>query len=94
MRQERRLTALYAAEPSVLKTTRHGDTLCYALVLPGRKSAFRAGLAGLLPGRHRNRPFGRPKAGRRAEFGAFPVAVRPKSGPEGRFTGRKHYRVT
>ncbi len=48
--------------------------------LPGRI------LAGLLPGRHRNRP-GRPKAGRRADFGSFPVAVRPKSGPEGRFFG-------
>ncbi len=24
---------------------------------------------------------------------AFPVAVRPKSGPEGRFTARKHYCV-
>jgi hypothetical protein len=38
--------------------------------------------------------FGRPKAGRRADFGAFPVAVRPKPGPEGRSTARKHYCVT
>jgi hypothetical protein len=37
--------------------------------LPGRI------LAGLLPGKNRNRPSGRPK---RANFGAFPVAVRPK----------------
>ena len=38
-------------------------TLCYAIVLPGRKSAFRAGfLAGLLPGKYRKRPSGRPKA--------------------------------
>ena len=51
-------------------------------------------LAGLLPGKHRNRSSGRPSAGRRADFGAFPVAVRPKSGPEGRFTARKHYCVT
>ncbi len=51
-------------------------------------------LAGLLPGTYRNRPSGRPKAGRRADFNAFPVAVRPKSGPEGRFTARKHYCVT
>ncbi len=36
----------------------------------------------------------RPAFGRRAGFGAFPVAVRPKSGPEGRFTARKHYCVT
>ncbi len=56
--------------------------------LPGRI------LAGLLTGKHRNRPSGRPKAGRRAYFGAIPVAVRPKSGPEGRFTARKHYCVT
>ena len=27
-------------------------------------------------------------------MGVFPVAVRPKSGPEGRFTARKHYCIT
>ena len=32
-----------------------------------------------------------PSAGRRADFGAFPEAVRPKSGPEGRLTARRHY---
>ena len=52
--------------------------------LPGRV------LAGLLPGQHRNRPSGRPSAGRMADFGAFPVAVRLKSGPEGRSAARKH----
>ncbi len=46
--------------------------------LPGRI------LAGLLPGKHRNRISGRPSAGRRADVGSLPVAVRPKSGPEGR----------
>ncbi len=51
-------------------------------------------LAGMLPGKHRNRPFGRPSAGRRADFGAFPVAVRPKSAPEARFPARKQYCVT
>ncbi len=56
--------------------------------LPGRI------LAGLPPGKHQNRPSGRPKAGRRADFGGFPVAVRPISGPEGRFPARKHYGVT
>ncbi len=40
-------------------------------------------LTGLLPGKYRNRPPGRPSAGRRADFDAFPVAVRPKSGREG-----------
>ena len=49
-------------------------------------------LAGLLAGRHRSRPSSRPKAGRRADFGSFPVAVRPKSSPEGRFPAREHYR--
>ena len=60
------------------------STLSYAIVsasgteigLPGRI------LAGLLLGRNRNGPSGRPKAGRSADFGAFPVAVRPKSDPE------------
>jgi hypothetical protein len=57
----------------------------------GRKSAFMGWiLAGLLPGKHRNRASGRPKAGWRADFGAFPVAVWPKSGPD-LFTARKHY---
>ncbi len=45
------------------------STLCYAIVLPGRK------------------------AGRRADGGAFPVAVRSKSGPEGRFPVQKYYCV-
>ena len=54
-------------------------------------------LAGLLPGKHRNRPSGRPKAGRRADFvlspegrfrcfpGSSPAKIRtgrPISGPE------------
>ncbi len=56
--------------------------------LPGRI------LAGLLPGKHRNRPSRRPSAGRRANLGALPVAVRPKSGPEGRCQTRKHCCVT
>ena len=56
--------------------------------LPGRI------LAGLLLGKHRNRPSGRPKADPRADLGAFPAAVRPESGPEGRLTARKQYCVT
>ncbi len=51
-------------------------------------------LAGLLPGKHRHPPSGRPKAGRRADFCISPVAVRPKNGPEARFPTRKHYCVT
>jgi hypothetical protein len=34
------------------------------------------------------------RIGRKADFRIFPVAVRPKSGPEGRFPARKHYCVT
>ena len=66
------------------------NILFYAIVLPGRNSAFRAGFwPDCYRGKHRNRPSGRPSAGRRAVFGSFPVAVRPKirpgrpiSGPE------------
>jgi hypothetical protein len=45
--------------------------------LPGRI------LAGLLQGKHRNRPSGRPAAGRRAHFSTFPIGVRqnPAGGP-------------
>ena len=32
--------------------------------------------------------------GPRADFGAFPVAVQPKPGPEARFPARKHYCAT
>ena len=51
-------------------------------------------VAGLLPEKHENRSSGRPKAGRRCNFGALPVAILTKSGPEGRFPARKHYCVT
>ncbi len=50
-------------------------------------------LAGLLPGKHRKGPSGRP-AGRWAYFGPSPLDVRQKSGPDGRFPARKHYGVT
>ncbi len=63
--------------------------------LPGRI------LAGLLPGKHRHRPPGRPSATRRADFGAVPAAVRkirpgrPIYDPEAlscnmKYPGRKH----
>ncbi len=61
--------------------------MCYSMLrnsasgpeigLPGRI------LAGLLPGKNRNLPSGRPSAGRRSDLGAFPEAGRPTSGPEG-----------
>ncbi len=54
--------------------------------LPGWKSGFRAGN---LIGKNLNRPSGRPSAGRRADVEAFPIRIRPKSGP-----ARKHYCIT
>ncbi len=59
------------------------SSLSYAIVLPGRKSAFRAGL---WPDCYRESTDGQPEPGRRANFSAFPVAVRQKYGAEGRFT--------
>ncbi len=51
-------------------------------------------MAGLLPGRHRSRPFGRPTAGRRADFGSFPVAVRSNSaGPEALLRNIEYFAV-
>ena len=58
-------------------------SLCYALVLPSRKiDPPGQMLARLLLGKNRHGPSGRHSAGLRADFGAFPVAVRPKSGLE------------
>ena len=48
-------------------------------------------LAGLLPGKHRNRPSGRPSAGRKPDFEVFSMRIRPKSSPEAQFPARKHY---
>ncbi len=66
-------------------------TLCYAAMLPGRKSAFRAGF---WRDCYRESTDIGPPAGRRAHFGAYPVAVPSKSCPEGRFPARRHYCVT
>ncbi len=60
--------------------------------LPGRRSNFRAGyrqdsnLESLNIG-----PLARPKAGQRVGFEAFPIKIRPTSGPEIRCPARKHY---
>ncbi len=56
--------------------------------LPGRS------LAGLQPGRHRNRPSSRPSAGQRADFEALPIRIRSESGPKDRFPARKRHCVT
>ncbi len=74
--------------PSVLHCTMQlYCTLGYAIMLPGRKSSFRAGFRP-----HSNRES--LKAGRRADVDAFPIRMRPKSGPEARFPARKHHCVT
>ncbi len=58
------------------------------MVLPGRKSAFRAIF---WPDSYRESTEIEPPAGRRADFDVFLVAARPKYRPKGRFTVRKHY---
>jgi hypothetical protein len=65
-------------------------TLCCSIVLPGRRSVFRAGFR--LDSCRENS--GRRKASRRAYIAVFPFRVRPKSGPEDRFPARKHLCVT
>ena len=65
--------------------------VCYAVVLPGRKSVFRAGFR---PDSNRESIKIGPSAGRRSDFDAFPTRILPKSGPEDRFPARKHYCVT
>jgi hypothetical protein len=67
------------------------DTLCYKILFPCRKSAFQAEFG---PSCYRESTEIGPPAGRRTDFGVFPVGVRPKSGPEGRFPARKHNCVT
>ncbi len=37
---------------------------------------------------------GSERPGRRADGEALPISIRPKSGPEARFTARKHYGLT
>ncbi len=71
--------------PLSIRPQTNSSTLCYAIVLPGRKSGFRAG-----SGKHRNRPSGRPSAGRTADFEAFPIRNRATSSPEARCPARKH----
>ena len=60
-------------------------TLCYAMVLPGRKSAFQAGFQ---PESNWESLTIGPPAGLRpaeADFEAFPNRIQPKSYPEDRF---------
>ncbi len=54
----------------------------------GRKSAFRASFRpDSKSGRLQNLASGLPSAGRRADFEAFPIRIRLKSGPETQFSG-------
>ncbi len=67
---------------------------CYAIVLPGWKSGFRA--ACRRDSNRQNRKIG-PLAGLRPSGGPIlrhSRLVRPKSGPEDRYPARKHYCVT
>ncbi len=60
------------------------DIICYAIVLLGRTSGFRAGNR---PDSNRGTPAGlRPE---RADFELSPITIRPKSGPEARLPARK-----
>ncbi len=43
------------------------------------------------PGKLKNRPRSRPKAGRRADFEVFPTRILPKCDPETRFPARDQY---
>ncbi len=53
--------------------------VCYAIAPPGRKSGLRAGFR--VDSMREILKIG-PPAGRRADFAAFPIWIRPKSGPE------------
>ncbi len=71
-------------------------TLCYAIVLPGRKSAFRAGFwPDCYRESDRNRPSGRPE-GRFGYFpGSGPAKIRPGKlicGPEALLRNTEHKR--
>jgi hypothetical protein len=65
--------------------------VCYVIVLPSRRSGFRAGFQ---PDSNREGLRIGLSAGRRADFEVFPTRVRPKSGPEARFPVRKQSCVT
>ncbi len=64
------------------------STLCYAIVLPGRKSAFRAGFWRTATGKA---PKSALRPADRCRY--FPGSSPPKSGPQGRVTARNHYCV-
>ncbi len=64
-------------------------TLCYAIVPPGQQFVFQAGFR---PDSHRESFKIGPPAGRRADFDAFRIRIRPKANPEARFPAQTHYR--
>jgi hypothetical protein len=71
---------------------RHHNTLCYALVLPGRKSSFRAGFRS--DSHQENLKIGPPTGLRPAgvPFSRLtPTRIRPEFGPEARIPVREHY---
>jgi hypothetical protein len=55
-------------------------SLCYSIMLPGQKSVFRARFRlDSKRGKNKNLISGRPKAGRRADFEAFPNRIGRKT---------------
>ncbi len=65
------------------------STRSYTIVLPGWRPGFRAGFGRILAGRARS--YGRPSAGRRSDFAAFPIGIAQISGSADRSPARKRY---
>ncbi len=72
------VTIMCSAPKTKMKNPPICPTLCYAIVLPARKSSLRAGC---WPDCYRESTDIGPSAGRKPDFVAFPVALRP-NGPE------------
>ncbi len=70
------------------------QVLCCAIVLPGRQSTFRVGFCRTATGKAPKWALWPAEGWPEGCFCVFPVAIRPKSGPEGRCTARKHYCAT
>ncbi len=82
----------YKVENLALCPSQFWELLFYGLAPPGRKIGLPSRIwAGFFSEKHKNRPSGRPKAGRRPDSEALPTRIRPASSPEARFPVRKHY---
>jgi hypothetical protein len=78
-----------AARPWLGRSGRLGISVCEA-VFPGRKSGFPAGFRPDSSREFQNRPSGRPKASRSADFETSPIRIGSEADPE----TRKHYFIT